>query len=432
MVAMIDSVFAERRDSVRNGLGDAVLLLPSAPAAIRNNDVEHEYRQDSDLYYLTGFDEPHCALVLSKDQLVMFVQPKNPERETWDGPRAGVEGAQARFGADVAHAIEDLPNKLSTLFEDRSRLYYRLGRDRGFDDVVLRAIDLARAKGKQGKRHPVEIVDPATILHELRLTKAETELSKIRRAIEITAEAHLAAMSRTKPGCYEYEIEAVLRSVFRRHGSERPAYAPIVGSGPNATILHHRRNDRQMSDGELLLIDAGCEFDYYAADVTRTFPVGRRFTDTQRQVYDVVLEAQLASIGAVAPGNTLDDIHDKSVHRIARGLVDLGLIEGPVNVAIEENRYKPFFMHKTSHYLGMDVHDVGAYFVNGKPRPLEPGMVITVEPGIYIPSDADVPDEFRGVGIRIEDDVVVTGKGGESLSSSIPKKPDEVERACNA
>lgn len=427
--------FAERRRRVLDAIHPGVLIVPAQPMAIRNNDVEHDYRQNSDLYYLTGFDEPESVLVLSsvsEKPLTLFVRARNPEREVWDGARAGVEGATRDFGADAAYPIGELAVKLPDLLQDVSRVYYRLGKDRAFDDVVLGAIDRLRARAKTGISWPTEIVDPAKVVHEMRLFKSEPELELMRRAVDITREGHERAMSATKPGMHEYEIEGLLRDVFCRHGSERPAYAPIVGSGPNATVLHYRKNNREMCDGDLLLIDAGCEYGYYASDVTRTFPVGGRFSEPQREIYELVLQAQLESIAATRPGATLDEVHRVSARVIACGLLKLGVLNGSLEKVIEEELYKPYFMHKTSHYLGMDVHDVGAYFVSGKPRALEPNMVITVEPGIYISERAEVPERYRGIGVRIEDDVLVTADGHSVLSEAIPKRVEDVERACQA
>lgn len=423
--------YRERRERVLASLGDACLVLPSAPVHLRNNDVEHEYRQDSDFYYLTGFDEPSSVLVLRAEapRVVLFVRPRDPERETWDGLRAGVDGAKA-LGADEAFPISELAAELPKLLENSSRLYYRLGHDRGFDDRVLAALDVVRGRAKLGKWWPVQIVEPATLVHEMRSIKSEHELGLLRRAMEISAEAHLAAMAKTRPGCYEYEIEALLRSIFRKHGAERPAYEPIVGSGPNATILHHRKNDRRMNDGEVLLIDAGCEYGYYAADITRTFPVSGRFSPAQRELYEVVLEAQRASIAATRPGATLDDVHAASVRVLTDGMVRLGLLAEPASEAIEKQTYKRYYMHRTSHWLGMDVHDVGPYFDRGKARPLCAGQVLTIEPGLYVRADdGDAPAQFRGIGIRIEDDVLVTADGCEVLSEAVPKTVADIERA---
>src|SRR4051812_14808113 len=420
--------FKERRDRVLAAIHPGVLVVPSAPLAIRNNDVEHEYRQDSDFFYLTGFDEPDSVLVLnsqSEQRFTLFVRARDPEREVWDGARAGVEGAVAEFGADVAFTIGDLALKLPDAIQNTDRVFYRLGKNRSFDDTLLAALERVRGRARLGVTCPSSIVDPGTVVHESRLKKSEREIAAMQRAIDITRDAHVAAMAQASPGMFEYEVEAILRGIFRRFGSERPAYSPIVGSGPNATVLHYHRNDRRMQAGDLLLIDAGCEFDYYAADVTRTFPVSGRFSPAQRAIYQLVLDAQLASIELTIAGRTFDDVHAAGVEVITRGLCQLGIIEGPVESAISELRYKPYFMHKTSHYLGMDVHDVGAYFVAGKPRPLEAGMVITVEPGIYIAHNAPVSDEYRGIGVRIEDDVLVTDGQAIVLSEAIPKRIEE-------
>jgi Xaa-Pro aminopeptidase len=413
----------------------AVAVLPAAPVHLRNNDVEHEYRQDSDFFYLTGFDEPECVLVLdARDRkTTLFVRPRDPEREIWDGHRAGVEGAKTHYGADQAFAVTEVDEKLPSLLQDRKRLHYRLGKDRRFDDRVLAAIDRVRGRQRTGVQAPGEIVDPGLVLHEMRLRKSPGELETMRVAARITGEAHSIAMCRARPGMHEYEVEGMLLDTFRKHGSERPAYGSIVGSGPNACVLHYRKNDRKIERGDLLLIDAGCEYGSYASDVTRTFAVGRGFSREQQALYELVLEAQLQSIDRVRPGVTLDEVHRASVDVIARGLLRLGLLSGDIEKVIETESYKRFFMHRTSHWLGMDVHDVGPYFVDSKPRPLEVAMVLTVEPGIYVaPDDDSVGAEWRGIGIRIEDDVLVTESGREVLTAGIPKTPEELARAAAA
>jgi Xaa-Pro aminopeptidase len=429
------SEFAARRKQLLEAIGDGVAVFPSTPLAVRNHDVEHPYRQDSDLHYLTGFDEPESVLLLTNQheehQAVLFLRPKKREREIWDGPRAGVEGAVEAFGADAAFPIDELQKRLPDYLGNVERLHYRLAQNDEADAKLFACLNLLRRGGRRGVMAPEAIIDSSAHLHEMRLRKSDGELATMRQAATITQEAHLRAMELTRPGMHEYEIDAELLHVFRKHGSERPAYESIVGSGPNATILHYRAGDRVLNDGELVLIDAGCEYDYYASDVTRTFPVNGRFSDAQRAVYEVVLHAQKASVEAVKPGATLKDIHDGAVRSITEGLIDIGLLNGDVDSLVEEKKYEPFYMHRTSHWLGMDVHDVGRYYVDGEHRPLEPGFVLTIEPGVYISADAeDVDERWRGIGVRIEDDVVVTKAGRDVLTDGIPKEIDEVEAAC--
>ena len=436
-------IFPKRRraflDLVAARGEDAVCVFPAAPVFTRNNDVEHEYRQDSDLFYLSGFAEPGTVLVMElklgeggkrEYKTTMFVRARDPDREIWDGPRFGVDGAKEHFGADEAFTIDKLAEELPKLFQNKKRLYYRLGAYRPMDDKVLETIDKTRARAKLGITWPVEIVDPGTIIHEMRLFKSKDDLDAMRKAADITAEAHLRAMAETKAGMKEFQIEALILETFRAHGSERAAYGSIVGSGANATILHYRQNNKTMEKGELLLIDAGCEYDYYAADVTRTFPVGTGFSKEQQAIYELVLDAQEAGITKTVKGGTLEQIHSTCVDVITKGLVKLGLLQGDVEQLVKDEAYKPFFMHKTSHWLGMDVHDVGNYYVGGKARPLEPGMVLTVEPGIYIGKDYDkVPPEWRGIGVRIEDDILVTDGAPDNLTKAIPNKVSEVQQA---
>lgn len=411
---------------------DAVAVLPAAPVFIRNNDVEHAYRQDSDFWYLTGFDEPDSVLVLSTVEgapgSVLFVRPRNPERETWDGPRAGVDGAVRDFGVDVAHTIGELADRLPDCFAGAATVHFGVGAGHPFEVKLFDAIGVARMRARRsGKATPRTFVDPALTLHEMRLVKSAEEIETMRRAAAITADAHVRAMQFAKPGQYEYEVEAEMSRIFRQGGAERAAYDSILGSGPNATILHYRTNRRKMETGDLLLIDAGCEFEYYASDVTRTFPVGGRFTEPAREIYEVVLQSQIASVDAVKPGATLDDVHEAAARVISEGLVRLGLLEGTADEVLENESYKAFFMHKTSHWIGMDVHDVGGYHEEGRARPLIPGFVLTVEPGIYVAADADVDEKWRGIGVRIEDDILVTADGYENLTAAIPKTVDEIE-----
>ncbi len=407
------------------------MLLPSAPPAIRNNDVEHDYRQDSDLFYLTGFEEPHALLLLTtaheEVRSVLFMQSRDETREVWDGARLGVERACEVLGVDAAHPIDTLAEKLPEYLAGVERLFVSLGRQRTLDETVFRAVAAVRKKERTGVKGPREYVEPGSILHPLRLVKGAEELATMRRAADITREAHLAAMGAALPGRYEYEVEAEIQRVFRTRGSARPAYGSIVGSGPNATVLHYRKNDRRMADGDLLLVDAGCELDYYASDVTRTYPVSGTFSGPQRDLYEVVLEAQRVACEAVEPGATVDSVHKAALGVIVDGLRSLGLVAGTNEQILEEELYKPFYMHRTSHWLGMDVHDVGGYFHGSGPRTFEPGYVLTVEPGLYVSPSAEVDERFKGIGIRIEDDVLVTGEGHENLTAEIPKNTQDLE-----
>jgi Xaa-Pro aminopeptidase len=425
-----------RRKRFVEKMGKGVAIFPSAPVFIRNRDVEHPYRQDSDFYYLTGFDEPESWLVLDARSTVpttiLFLRPKDEAREIWDGRRLGVDAAPSTLAVDEARSIDAFRGCVADFLEDAGTLYFGFGKHRAYDDLVLAAIEEVRGRARKKVEPPRAIVDPDVILHEHRLHKSEEELEIMRRASRITDEAHRAAMRIAAPGRYEYELEAEITRVFRARGAERPAYETIVGSGPNATILHHRKNDRRIEDGDLVLIDAGCELDYYASDVTRTFPANGRFTPAQRRVYETVLSAQAAAIRAVAPGATLDTIHRAAVEVLVGGLLEMGLLSGDHAEIVKDGSYSKFYMHRTSHFLGMDVHDVGVYHVDKAPRPLEPGMVITVEPGLYIGENADVDETYRGIGVRIEDDVVVTADGCENLTAHIPKNPDEVEALVGA
>ncbi len=425
-------MYAERRARLLSMMGPGVLVIPSAPVAIRNNDVEHAYRQDSSFYYLTGFDEPESVLVLTNQhaqhRMVLFVRKRDPERETWDGPRAGIEGAKKRFGADAAFHIDELADKLPDYLENVKRLHYRVGLDSAFDAKLFAALDVVRRRARAKKSVPSEIVDPAVTLHEQRLTKSDDEIAIMKRAAAVTRDAHLAAMHVAKPGRHEYEVEAEMVRVFRRAGCERPAYEPIVGSGRNATILHYRKNDRLMEDGDLLLIDAGCELDYYASDVTRTFPVNGKYSPEQRAIYDVVVASQKAAIDACVVGATVDGVHDVATNVLVDGMIALGLLSGDREAVLAEGLHKKYYMHRTSHWLGMDVHDVGAYYEDGEPRPMKAGYVLTVEPGLYVAEDADCDPKWRGIGIRIEDDILVSEAGPVNLTEDIPKDPVEVER----
>jgi Xaa-Pro aminopeptidase len=424
----------QRRDEFMRRISGGVAIFPAAPTAIRNSDVEHEYRQDTDFYYLTGFEEPNSVAVLIPDnpehRFVLFVQPKDREREVWTGWRAGEEGARRDYGADAAFTIDKLDAELPKLAEKADRIYYRFGGDPDFDKRLIGLIQRFQRQRQREGTGPTSVIDPAEMLHEMRLIKTPDELQTLRRAIDITCEGHLAAIDALRPGAYEYEIEAVIGYVFRKNGSPRPGYAPIVGSGANATVLHYTVNNRRTTDGELVLIDAGAEFGYYTGDVTRTLPVGGRFSREQADLYQLVLDAQIEAINSIAPGATFIEPHNRAVRVLTEGLVRLGLLEGDIDKLIEEGAFRKFYMHRTSHWLGMDVHDAGPYKVADEWRQLAPGMVLTVEPGLYIAEDLEgIDPRYRGIGIRIEDDVLVTKAGHEVLSARVPKTIEEIERA---
>ena len=414
-------------------IAGGVAIFPSAPTAIRNSDVEHEYRQDSDLYYLTGFEEPNAVAVLAPDdpehRFVLFVQAREREREVWTGWRAGEEGAKRDFGADAAFTIDKLDEELPKLVEKADGIYYRFGADPRCDDRVVSLMRRFQRERQRNGVGPAAVIDPAELLHELRLIKRGVDLELLRRAVDITCEAHLEAMRAIRPGMFEYEIEAVLRYVCRKNGSPRHGYAPIVASGANATVLHYTANDCRIEEDDLVLIDAGTEFGYFTGDVTRTFPATGRFTEPQREIYQLVLDAQTEAINLVRPGASFIEPHDRAVRVLTEGMVRVGLLNGEVDKLIEDNEYKKFYMHRTSHWLGMDVHDAGPYKVADEWRRLEPGMVLTIEPGIYVAEDTEGVDErYRGIGVRIEDDVLVRTGGAEVLSARVPKAIEDIER----
>ncbi|HEV2761981.1 MAG TPA: Xaa-Pro aminopeptidase [Pyrinomonadaceae bacterium] len=411
----------------------SVAVLPSAREATRSNDTQFRFRQDSDFYYLTGFDEPDSIAVVApsheEHRFVLFVRPRDPERAIWDGPRAGLEGARETYGADAAFDITEFPSKLGDLINNARNLYYRVGADTELDATVIGQIRRMRAMVRKGVHPPTVITDPANILHEMRLVKTEDEIAVMERSAQIAAEAHREAMRAARPGMKEYEVEAVIEFVFRRSGALAPAYTSIVGTGANATILHYVNNNAELKDGDLLLVDAGAEYQGYASDITRTFPVNGRFTPAQRDIYNLVLDAQVQCVRMVKPGITMEEMHQHAIRVLTEGMARLGLLEGDPDKLIEEEKYKQFYMHRLGHYLGMDVHDVGRYVVEGEYRPIQPGMVMTVEPGLYIAPDAEnVPDKYRGIGVRIEDDVLVTPDGFRVLTHEAPKEIEEIEQ----
>ena len=414
---------------------DGVVILPSATIRTRTRDIEYSYRQDSDFYYMTGFPEPEAVVVLApgraSGEYLIFCREKNPEREQWDGKRAGQAGAVETYGADDAFPIDDLDDILPGIMESCSRIYYTMGMYAEFDSRMADWVNTLGSKLSRGLQSPHEFVALDHLLHDMRLFKSRGELSAMRKSAKVAVAAHKRAMQVTRPGMYEYEVEAEFSHEFRRNGAWA-SYNPIVAGGKNGCILHYVENDQLLNDGDLLLIDAGCELNYYASDVTRTFPVNGRFTAAQRAVYEIVLEAQRAAIEKTVVGNHWNEPHDAAVQTITKGLKKLGLLEGSLPKLMKDGAYQPFYMHRTGHWIGIDVHDVGDYKVGNEWRMLESGMVTTVEPGIYIGDSRKIPKEFRNIGIRIEDDVAITSMGPDVLSKGLVSDPDDIEALMNA
>ncbi len=411
---------------------NSIAIIPAAREQVRSRDTEYPYRQDSDFYYLSGFTEPEAVLVLlpgrRHGQFVVFCRDRDPAMELWHGRRLGPEGVCDKHGADDAFPIGDIDDILPGLIEGRERVYYSMGRSTEFDRQIMSWVNSIRAREASGAVPPGEFTDLDHMLHELRLFKSAAELRAMRRAADVTTRAHKRAMGACRPGLFEYQLEAELQHEFAMGGARFPAYSSIVGGGANACVLHYVENSAKLRDGDLVLIDAGCELDYYASDVTRTFPVNGRFSKEQRALYELVLAAQDAAIAEIRPGNHWNQPHDASVRVITRGLVELGLLKGRVSKLVKDQAYRAFYMHRVGHWLGLDVHDVGDYRVGEEWRVLEPGMVMTVEPGIYIAPDAPkVAKKWRGIGIRIEDNVVVTDAGCEVITSGAPKTVEEIE-----
>ncbi|MEM9977684.1 MAG: aminopeptidase P N-terminal domain-containing protein [Cyanobacteria bacterium P01_D01_bin.2] len=429
----MNSEYRRRRRAVMAAIGQGTAIFGSAPLAVMHNDVEHPFRQNSDFFYLTGFNEPDAIAVLAphheEHQFVLFVRPKDKEKETWSGRRTGVDLAKETYDADAAYPIEELAEKLPQYVENAERLYYHFGDDSRLDQTILALWRRLLTKYPKRGRGPVAIEDGRLLMQQFRRVKSASELEQMRQAVAISAKAHSQAMTLAQPGRYEYEIQAEMEHIFRLSGAMGPAYPSIVASGANACILHYIENDRQMQADELLLIDAGCAYGYYNADITRTFPVGERFTPEQRILYELVLTAQLKAIEAVQPGRPFNEFHDAATRTITEGLIDLGLLQGSVDTLIEEKKHKAFFMHGTGHFLGLDVHDTGILRNPDKTwQPFTPGNVVTVEPGIYIAPDYEpeegqpqVDQRWRGIGIRIEDDVLVTPTGHDVLTVAVPK-----------
>lgn len=425
--------YARRRKALMAQMvPNSIAILPAAALAIRNRDVEHVYRQDSDFQYLSGFPEPEAVIALipgrEHGEYVLFCRERNAEREQWDGLRAGQEGAISLHGADDAFPITDIDEILPGLIEGRERVYSAMGSNPEFDRRLMDWINVIRSKARLGAQPPNEFVALDHLLHDMRLYKSAAEVKVMRLAAEISAGAHIRAMQACRAGLREYSLEAELDYAFRRGGAKMPAYGSIVAAGRNGCILHYQENDALLKDGDLVLIDAGCEIDCYASDITRTFPVSGRFSPEQKAIYEVVLAAQEAAFAQIAPGKHWNHAHEATVRVITEGLVELGLLKGEVQALIDSEAYRAFYMHRAGHWLGMDVHDVGDYKVGGQWRVLEPGMALTVEPGIYIAADnQNVAKKWRGIGVRIEDDVVVTRTGCDILTSGVPKTVAEIE-----
>jgi Xaa-Pro aminopeptidase len=431
--------YRQRRDRLMEKIGQGTAIFQSAPTAVMHNDVEYVFRQDSDFFYLTGFNEPEAVVVLAphhaEHKFILFVQPKDPEKETWTGYRHGVEGAKERYGADEAYSIAELDEKLPQYLEKCDRIYYHLGRDHHFNEIVLSHWQKLMATYPKRGTGPRAMENPHHLLHPMRLVKSETELELLRKACIISSEAHNRAREFAQVGHFEYQIQAEIEHTFRLQGGLGPAYPSIVATGVNACILHYINNDQAVQENDLILIDAGCSYSYYNGDITRTFPVSGKFTPEQKTLYEIVLQAQLNAIEQVKPGNPYNQIHDTAVRTIVEGLMELDLLVGDIEEIIKEEKYKPFYMHRTGHWLGLDVHDVGVYKSGEETwQALQTGNVLTVEPGIYISPDIkpaegqpEVPEQWRGIGIRIEDDVLVTHNGSEVLTSGVPKLIEDIE-----
>lgn len=431
MVAMSDiAIYAERRKRLQTQMQGGIAIIPTAPEVVRNADAHYDYRHDSHFYYLTGFAEPEAVLVLiagEKMQTILFCREKNAEREVWDGFRYGPDAASEKFGFDAAYPIAQLDEKLGELMGNQPMLYYPIGADPDWDARIIKLREAVKAKARTGIRVPKEIRDVREQVNEMRLFKDGHEQDIMRRAAKVSCDAHRRAMRFTRPGRHEYEVEAELLHEFCRHGARHPAYTSIVAGGANACTLHYVGNNAVLNEGDLLLIDAGCELDGYASDITRTFPVNGKFSTAQKDVYEIVLAAQAAAIYAAKPGKLWNSPHEAALRVLAEGFIDLKLCQGSVESVLESESYKQFYMHRTGHWLGMDVHDVGEYKIGDQWRPLQAGMTLTVEPGCYIRPSDNVPKALWNIGIRIEDDVLITAQGNEVLTQAAPKTVKEIE-----
>jgi Xaa-Pro aminopeptidase len=418
----------------------SVAIIPAAREAVRSHDTHYRFRQNSDFFYLTGFEEPDAIAVIApakEQKYTLFVRPRDLEQEIWNGYRAGVEGAKADYRADDAFPVSEFDAKVLEILNGAKHLYYAFGNGNPeLDEKIIGQLTLMRESNRKPYEPPRTIIDPSTIVHEMRVLKSAAEVEIMQRAADIAAEAHVEAMKSVRPGMKEFEVEAMIESIFRHHGSAAPAYNSIVGAGGNATVLHYINNTATLRDGDLLLVDAGAEYQGYASDITRTFPINGRFTESQRDIYDLVLETQMSCIDMVRPGVRLEDLKTHSVEMLTAGMVRLGLLNGDPKKLIEDKKYMQFYMHNLGHFLGIDVHDAGRYYFDGESRPAEPGMVMTIEPGVYISPDTtnipeefnqDVPGKYLGIGVRIEDDVLVTENGARVLTGKVPKDPAEIE-----
>lgn len=430
------SEFKKRRQKLMQMLDkNSIAIIPTASEKTRNRDSEYPFRPDSDFIYLTGFSEPESVAVFipgkKTGKFVLFCRERDPKMEIWNGRRAGLDGAKNEYGADEAYPINKMDEVLPILLENRERVYYTIGNDEFFDKRLTEWINKVRRKARMGILAPQEFVSLEPFIHEMRLFKSNAEVKTMRQAAKISAEAHIKAMQACKPGMREHAVEAELSYTFTKYGCP-PAYSSIVGAGENGCILHYTENDAELSDGHLLLIDAGAELNYYASDITRTFPVNGTFSPEQKSIYEIVLKAQIAAIKKVKPGNHWNQPHDAAVKELTKGLIEVGILKGDLKELIKNNAYQEFYMHRTGHWLGMDVHDVGDYKINGKWRKLEPGMVLTIEPGLYIAANSKgVNKKWWDIGIRIEDDVLVTEDGFDILSKDTPKTVMEIENIMN-
>ena len=431
-VKISKSEYARRRKNLMSMMDtNSIALIPAAHECTRSRDTEYPFRQDSDFLYLTGFNEPDAVLVLvpgrRQGQVILFCRDRDVEMELWNGYRAGPEGAVTTFGMDDAFPINDIDDILPGLLEGKQQIYYSMGHNDSFDRRVMAWVNAIRRQVRTGAKPPGDFTDLAFVLHEQRLFKSAAELRIMRKAGEISAKAHVQAMRECIPGRYEYHLEGAIARAFAEYGARYPAYNSIVGAGANACVLHYTENEDKLNDGDLVLIDAGCEIQGYAGDITRTFPVNGSFTSAQAELYDVVLSAQAEAIEAMVVGKSIKLFHEAALRRLTEGLIELKIINGPLETALEDKRYLPYYMHGTGHFLGLDVHDVGAYEDDGKPVELAEGMVITCEPGLYISKLSDAPARYRGIGIRIEDDVLITKRGPEVLTSLVPKERADIE-----